>query len=1088
VSGVLTLLLLGCGVPDGYAAESDTKSQVPFDVPAGNILDTLELFKQQAQAARKFRFNFCSGPQPCSSHDISTGSCVPQCPGPDDKSKIVVRGCSLPCSALDSINTREVHGQFEPYDALVQMLEGTGATFAAVMTPISRDVPTDIVLLDERRHFDIPSGLSSDTLWEFTKQSGIRTLMRTKLSDRTKTAAVRGYLTPPEAINKMLTGSGLAVTLVRNQEFGYGYYVQEDPAQVVVRASRPAKDMQSLVEPQIQTVGQSELKQAPFATVQDALRSLPIISTTDVRGNINVETNLDVVNPSYATGVNIHGLGLGATLLLVNGQRQPFSGWEGRWLDVSTIPWAAVDHIDVLADGASATYGSGAIGGVVNVVMRQDTAGAETRLRHADARGGANERVVSQLLAHKWSDGSLLFAYQFSERDSLPKSAREYAASTDKRPLGGSDFRSTASNPGTILDPVSLLPIYAIPNGQNGTALRVEDLIPGANLFNWQEGSDLLPNRRSHSAYLSWSQKLAERWALDGNIRAHWRDLTVSDFAFSRRLVVPSSNAFFVSSYPGPFVLVDYNFLRDLGTVDREAHTGFANGTLVLSGTLSDDWRATVTTTYGQERLSTLDRNLIDDLSLQSALADSNPSTAFNPFGSGSNTNPATLDRIRDERHRQSASTLAELAARLEGRLGTWRYGDLRLSVGVASQLESLGRKYSDRLTSLTDSSERTSRAVFADFTAPLGKRLDVSVAGRVEDLGQAGDVTAPKVALRWSPWEAVRLRATWGRSYKAPDLIDIDEKARSSSALVPIPDPRAPNGTSLVLFRAGSKSDLAAEIARTWTAGVDITPAAREGISASLTYFNVDYRGRIDQPGGQPIINILLQEREWAEVIFRSPDRSAIDAICNGGSFFGPVDACLASTPAAIIDLRMRNIAATTASGIDLSVGQTLQTHWGDFKWSTVGTYLFSFTQANSRLAAAPDILATQGNPPRLRARVDLGWYQTHANQEGFAVESSLNYMSVFRDQNYQNLMIGFRDQSNGESRTVRPATTLDLQVSYRTQRNGGSWLDGIESALGVSNVFNADPPFLNSSAGYDTANADPIGRVVTLSLQKNF
>lgn len=1099
----LTLLLLGSGAPDGHGAElpaptlvdgplldtekleidfgdpedaeshgaqSDPKSEIEFHLPAGNIVDALELYKQQAQAARTFRFNLCSGPQPCASHDISTGSCVPQCPGPDDKSKFVVKGCSLPCSALDSIDTRAVQGRFEPYDALEKMLEGTGTTFAAVMTSRSPDVPTEIVLLDARRHFDIPAGLALDTMPVFGDQAGVTTMTPRRIADTTKTAAVRGYFTPIEALDKMLTGSGLDFKLVEDEKNGLAYYIREDPTQVIVRASRPAHDMQSLTAPQLQTVGQEQLKLAPFATAQDALHRLPIISTAGVKEDI------DAGNSSRATAINIHGLGPGATLLLVNGQRQPFSGWEGRWLDVSTIPWAAVDHIDVLPDGASATYGSGAIGGVVNVVMRQDTDGAETRLRYADVRGGANERVVSQLLAHKWSSGSALVAYQFSERDALPASEREYTASTDKRRLGGDDFRSTASNPGTILDPVSLLPIYAIPNGQNGTALRVQDLIPGANLFNWLDGADLLPNRRAHSVYLSWSQELAEQWTLSGNVRSHWRDLGVNDIAESRTLVVPSSNAFFVSPYPAPFVLVDYNFLRDLGTRNREIHTRLTNGTLALSGTLSDDWRATITTTYGQERLNTVDRNVLAGQSLRSALADSDASTAFNPFGDGSNTNPDTLASIRNTEHRRSISTIAELAARVEGRLGTWRYGDLRFSVGGASQLERLGRDFSDKLSSVTTSSERTSRAVFADFTAPLGKRLEVSVAGRVEHLDQAGDVTAPKLALRWSPLDAVRLRGTWGRSYKAPDLLDADEQNRSSSALVPIPDPRSTSGTSLVLFRGGSNANLTAETARTWTVGIDVVPPASGGVSASLTYFSIDYRGRIAQPGEQPIINTLLHERQWTDVIARNPDRSTIDAICNSGSFFGPVDACLASTPAAIIDLRMRNVASTTASGIDLSAGQTFPTHWGDFQWSTVGTYMFSFTQASSRLAPVTDILATPGNPPRWRGRVNLNWYQTHANQEGFAVESALNYMS------------GFRDGSNAERRFVQPLATLDLMVSYRTSKNGGSWLDGVEAALGVSNVFNADPPFLNTHLGYDAANADPIGRVATLSLQKTF
>ncbi len=130
--------------------------------------------------------------------------------------------------------------------------------------------------------------------------------------------------------------------------------------------------------------------------------------------------------------MNLRGLGTGATLVLVNGRRQPYSGTEADFVDLSGIPWSAVDRIEVLPDGASALYGSDAIAGVVNVIMRKDLDGAETQVRFGTAPGGAEERLVAQLFGTRWNSGNVLFAYQFSDRGALDASARAYTATSDK--------------------------------------------------------------------------------------------------------------------------------------------------------------------------------------------------------------------------------------------------------------------------------------------------------------------------------------------------------------------------------------------------------------------------------------------------------------------------------------------------------------------------------------------------------------------------------------------------------------------------------------------------------------------------------
>nr|WP_293976708.1 TonB-dependent receptor [Sphingomonas sp.] len=129
-------------------------------------------------------------------------------------------------------------------------------------------------------------------------------------------------------------------------------------------------------------IDRDDLTRNGHATVGRALQALPgNFGGTATEQSALSATDTTGTNASLATGVNLRGLGAGATLVLVNGQRLGGSGAEGAFGDVSMIPTGAFDRAEVLLDGASAIYGSDAVGGVVNILLRRHFAGAETRLR-----------------------------------------------------------------------------------------------------------------------------------------------------------------------------------------------------------------------------------------------------------------------------------------------------------------------------------------------------------------------------------------------------------------------------------------------------------------------------------------------------------------------------------------------------------------------------------------------------------------------------------------------------------------------------------------------------------------------------------
>ena len=173
-------------------------------------------------------------------------------------------------------------------------------------------------------------------------------------------------------------------------------------------------------------------------------------------------------NNEHATAANLRGLGENATLTLLDGHRMAPSAF-GNVVDLSVIPLSAIDHIDVLTDGASAIYGADAVAGVVNIVLRKNYDGAETRLSYGGVTsGGLREQTLGQLFGRTWSTGSIMGSVEYSHEGTL---------STEDRP-----FTATAPQPTNILNPSTELSL--VTDGHQQIGDRVD--ISGDALVTWK--------------------------------------------------------------------------------------------------------------------------------------------------------------------------------------------------------------------------------------------------------------------------------------------------------------------------------------------------------------------------------------------------------------------------------------------------------------------------------------------------------------------------------------------------------------------------------------------------------------------------
>ncbi len=173
------------------------------------------------------------------------------------------------------------------------------------------------------------------------------------------------------------------------------------------------------------------------ATVQQLFEKLPQNFGGGANGaNVaNLGVDRDTGNNfGQGTALNLRGLGTGTTLTLINGHRVTSSN-RYQYVDVSLIPLSAVERVEILTDGASAIYGTDAVGGVVNIILRRDFTGYETAVRYGTVTAGSMEEYqASQSAGWSWEGGHVLASYEFLKQGNLPAVEKDFSRNVRVKP------------------------------------------------------------------------------------------------------------------------------------------------------------------------------------------------------------------------------------------------------------------------------------------------------------------------------------------------------------------------------------------------------------------------------------------------------------------------------------------------------------------------------------------------------------------------------------------------------------------------------------------------------------------------------
>lgn len=846
----------------------------------------------------------------------------------------------------------------------------------------------------------------------------------------------------------------------------------------------------------VQIIDRAQLDRSGYQTVAEALQVLPQnFAGGGTDATVSLATDRASANSFYASGVNLRGLGPNATLTLINGHRLAGSGLNADFGDLSTLPSAAVERVEVLLDGASALYGSDAVGGVVNVILRRNFDGAETRISDGVAtQGGPSQFQISQVVGRTWTGGSLTLALEHDARGDLLARDRSFSSTADLRSQGGTDHRVFLSHPGNIVNstPGLAIPFWAIPTGQNGVGLTPSRFVAGTeNLTEPLAQSAILPRQVTDSVYASARQSLGDRLDLSADLTLGRRRFKLPTGTVFSAFSVTRANPFFVSPIGAASETIDYAFSDDLPPSQlkgsSEALTATAGADLRLPG----DWRMSAYATYAEDHSRTAQTGLLNSTHLAEALGNAadNPATPysaardgfFNPFGDGSVNSP-TVDAFvgsgystSDTRERVTSGDV-----KFDGTLFDLPAGPLRVAFGADARREAYRRSGVSFTSGIAptigavSSFARTVTAGYGELRAPLLAAdspvgaLDLSVAARIEHYSDFGTTTNPKYGLIWTPTSDLHVRASWGTSFRAPSLPQLfGQQLYASNHL-----PDGPAGLVLIALLQGGNPTLTPETARSWSVGFDWEPHAVPGLRVSASWFDTDFTNRIDRPVVSALATVLTDPAYSTFVDFVSPATKPADLAKVQALMAAPQGSSLSAFPAntfaAIVDARYVNTGALHVSGLDAQAAYGRDVGATHLQFDATGTYLDRYDVGLTPTSRLIGEVNVANFPVRFRGRATAA-----ATRGPFTGQLALNYVDSYK---------GVLGQAIGSQ------LTTDLQLRYVAPK--ASRLSGLSATLSVRNLFDRKPPFYDSpfDIAYDPANADPIGRFVSLQLAKTW
>jgi iron complex outermembrane receptor protein len=946
------------------------------------------------------------------------------------------------------------------------------------------------VFAAELRDFDIPAESADISVRTFVHQAGLSVVYEAGRLTGFRTRALKGTYESLQGLKILLEGSGLEYKVITQGVIS----VTPKPARNPPRESPgpEPREMPTVHIPGWRTrtnylpagitlhrVTADDLAQAGFSTIPDWVRTLTQNQGSGANENTHKFLREAQTNTAYGSGINFYGIGQRATLVLVNGRRLAPSGSAGTFTDVANIPISAIDHIDLISAGAATLYGADAIGGVVNFVLRGALSTPITTVSVGNAASGTlGEKEFSQSVARQWDRGGGLLSVEYYSRNELLASARSQATSNLTQ-WGGSNFDTLSSNPATIVD--SSGRIWGVPPGQDGKSLTVSQLLPQPNRTDLETGSWLLPRQERLNALGSTTLRISDDSTIFFDALLNQRRTHIQDAPLAQVLSVPITNPFYLNPVTGskrPLTVL-YSFGSDLGPITEQSRVNSGQFALGINHELSSTWNVRGYGGYTFEDQRVVEHNLVDFNLLQQYLASKDPTTAFNPFGDGSNTNTTTIDAIRTDglASYDSAFTYFNVAA--TGKVPSLPAGPMTLTLGSDYRVQSFTTNLSPPSLAPTPATNRnrTVGALFLESSAPVfdldwegwrKTKLELSGGLRYEHFSDAGSAVTPSLGFDLQTLNGVSLKGTWARLFRPPNLPDLNEATNISQVFL-LADPKSPSGYTKALVWGGNNSALRPETAHSFTLGLSYTPPSNSNLTVEANYYHILSDNRIMSV--QTLPRTVFSDPQYSYLVTRNVSSATLADVCSHSQFMGIQSQCLDPSLGALVDLRLRNVETLKTDGIDVTSRYGGSTPIGVLGMNLTATYILHYKQADTPGADLVSYRNTPHYPTALRLRGLFNW-ESH----GFSFSPAINLQS------------SYTDTESTPNRPVSAWMTWDMVLGYEPAPLDARWSGQTTFSLRSYNVFNRQPPFLNnglSFIGYDPENGNLLGRRVSLAIE---
>ena len=841
-----------------------------------------------------------------------------------------------------------------------------------------------------------------------------------------------------------------------------------------------------------------------------------ITTVADVMMTLPQSLSLAPSNAGAGTNINLRGIGVNRTLVLVNGRRLANEATADGFANLDVIPFSALERVEVLNDGASSIYGSDAIGGVVNFITKKSYNGSSmtAQLGTPQRAGGGDEQRLSFITGKGDldQDGFNWFAtVDAHQRSRLAQSDRASLSSNAALTALG---RSPTTGTGSYAYPANVVstsssktpgnPSYAAGcqspysvQAANSTCLLNGDNYNTA-LYGNQQLSFYTKGTLQHDADHTTTFEYIRGQEFIDSVRnpatsAPISYATSTGFTSVAAPVITSTSSPYypggaagvpaIAGLTGPLT-VQYSAPGLAATKDLQVNNRFVVNDKGIIG----DWDYKAGANYGiSNRNITAAQGILNEQALNAGISNG----TINPFGAQSATGQSYLNSIdmNGTTLRAATSTFLGVDGTITKEIGKLEGGPMSLALGgdvhqdTNKDQKMLAGLYAAPVSAAPTwaNSKRMVSAMFAELDMPVTKKLTLNAAIRDDRYSDVGNTINPKASFRFQPNKELMFRGSASSGFRAPTLSDMygyTVAGANTSTSAPMDDPllcpsatpnisgtgKAVSGqtTSIVCnakqpLKTGATANLSPEKSQTFTIGTVIQPNKD-------TIFSIDYWhiNMTDMIGSLPQAAFMGNPGAYSNLFVRNPDGSL-----------------------AYINNTLTNLGGQKVSGIDLSGNyQFPASSAGLFKIGMDGTYLTQFD--NQVVNGGPWVsnigqfgLAGNGTVSSLPI-VSFRWrHNLHMQwiKGDWSTQVTQTFNSSYQDQNTTPV-------ASANNHVIPAYSVVNLTVSYT----------GIKNMMivgGINNVFDAMPPATNNSSypfGYLSSAASPLGRSFISSLTYKF